>query len=143
MIDVPAENRSEETYLPITNHKVCYLVQPAVCQESGRGLAELAAKRLLTLVPRVRIFFFFSSALKMEAIRSSETSVKRISTRRLLTLVLRLRIFFFILLPLRWRRYVPPKRLLTQYLHGATSQKTAFFIVTAMKNSDLTFADFV
>jgi hypothetical protein len=27
---------------------------------------------------------------------------------------------------------------LTQYLHGATSQKTAFFIVTAVKNSNLT-----
>jgi hypothetical protein len=31
------------------------------------------------------------------------------------------------LLPWRWRRYVPPKRRLTPYLHGATSQKTAFF----------------
>jgi hypothetical protein len=29
--------------------------------------------------------------------------------------------------PWRWRRYVPPKRRLTPYLHGATSQKTAFF----------------
>jgi hypothetical protein len=27
----------------------------------------------------------------------------------------------------RWRWYVPPKRRFTQYLHGATSQKTAFF----------------
>jgi hypothetical protein len=26
--------------------------------------------------------------------------------------------FFFFLLPWRWRWYVPPKRLLTQYLHG-------------------------
>jgi hypothetical protein len=26
----------------------------------------------------------------------------------------------------RWRRYVPPKCRLTQDLHGATSQKTAF-----------------
>jgi hypothetical protein len=32
------------------------------------------------------------------------------------------------LLRWRWRRYVPPKRRLTPYLHGATSQKTAFFI---------------
>jgi hypothetical protein len=31
----------------------------------------------------------------------------------------------------------PPKRRLTQYLHGATSQKTAFFIVTAVKTSNL------
>jgi hypothetical protein len=41
----------------------------------------------------------------------------------LLTLVPRSRNF----LPWRWRRYVPPKRWFTQELHGATSQKTAFF----------------
>jgi hypothetical protein len=45
----------------------------------------------------------------------------------------------FFLLPWRWRRYVPPKRQLTQYLHGVTSQMTAFFIVTAVKTSNLTF----
>jgi hypothetical protein len=28
----------------------------------------------------------------------------------------------------RWRQYVPPKRRFTQDLHGATSQKMAFFI---------------
>jgi hypothetical protein len=33
-----------------------------------------------------------------------------------------------IFLPLRWRRYVPPKRRFTQDLHGITSQKTAFFL---------------
>jgi hypothetical protein len=33
---------------------------------------------------------------------------------------------------------VPPKRRFTQDLHGATSQKTAFFIVTAVKTSNLT-----
>jgi hypothetical protein len=44
---------------------------------------------------------------------------------RLLTLVPRSRIF----LPWRWRRYVPPKRRFTQDLHGATSQKTAFFLI--------------
>jgi hypothetical protein len=41
----------------------------------------------------------------------------------LLTLVPRSRIF----LPWRWRRYVPPKRRFTQDVHGAISQKTAFF----------------
>jgi hypothetical protein len=41
----------------------------------------------------------------------------------LLTLVHRSRIF----LPWRWRRYVPPKRRLTQDLHSATSQKTTLF----------------
>jgi hypothetical protein len=35
------------------------------------------------------------------------------------------------------RRYVPPKRRFIQDLHGATSQKTAFFIVTAVKISNL------
>jgi hypothetical protein len=35
-------------------------------------------------------------------------------------------------------RYIPPKRRLTQYLHYATSQKTAFFIVTAVNTSNLT-----
>jgi hypothetical protein len=54
--------------------------------------------------------------------------------RHLLTLVPRSRIF----LPWRWRRYVPPKRRFKQDLHGATSQKTAFFIVTAVKISNLT-----
>jgi hypothetical protein len=41
------------------------------------------------------------------------------------TLVPRSRIF----MPWGWRPYVPPKRRLTQYLHGAPSQKTTFFIV--------------
>jgi hypothetical protein len=50
------------------------------------------------------------------------------------TLVLRSRI----LLPWRWRRYVPPKRRSTQDLHSATSQKTTFFMVTAVKASKLT-----
>jgi hypothetical protein len=35
------------------------------------------------------------------------------------------------------RRYVPPKRWLLQQPHGVISQKTAFFIVTSMKTSDL------
>jgi hypothetical protein len=41
--------------------------------------------------------------------------------------------------PWRWRRYIPPKRRFTQELHGATSQKTAFFIVTSMKTSNLSY----
>jgi hypothetical protein len=36
------------------------------------------------------------------------------------------------------QRYVPPKRRFLQELHGATSQKTPFFIVTAVKTSNLT-----
>jgi hypothetical protein len=41
-------------------------------------------------------------------------------------------------LPWRWRRYVPSKRRFTQDLHSATSEKMAFFIVTAVKTSNLT-----
>jgi hypothetical protein len=45
----------------------------------------------------------------------------------LLTLGPRSRIFsFFVLLPWRWRQYVPAKRRFMLYLHGAISQKTAF-----------------
>jgi hypothetical protein len=43
-----------------------------------------------------------------------------------------------IFLPWRWRRYIPPKRRFTQDLHGVRSQKTAFFIVTAVITSNLT-----
>jgi hypothetical protein len=43
----------------------------------------------------------------------------------------------------RWRRYVPPKRRFTHDLHSATSQKTAFFIVTAVKTSNLIFTTFI
>jgi hypothetical protein len=41
------------------------------------------------------------------------------------------------LLGINLRLYVPPKRRFTQDQHGATSQKTAFFIVTAVKTSNL------
>jgi hypothetical protein len=41
--------------------------------------------------------------------------------------------------PWRWRLYVRPKRWFTQDLHDATSQKTAFFIVTAVKTSNLAY----
>jgi hypothetical protein len=37
----------------------------------------------------------------------------------------------------RWLQF-PPKRRFTQDLHGSTTQKTAFFIVTAVKTSNLT-----
>jgi hypothetical protein len=37
------------------------------------------------------------------------------------------------------KKYIPPKRRLTKYLHGATSQKTAFFTVIAVKTSNLKF----
>jgi hypothetical protein len=40
--------------------------------------------------------------------------------------------------PWWWRSKVPPKRRFLQEAHGVTSQKTAFFIVTAVKTSNLT-----
>jgi hypothetical protein len=46
------------------------------------------------------------------------------------------------LIPWRWMRYVPLKRRLTQYLHGATSKNTAFLIVTAMNTSTLACLSF-
>jgi hypothetical protein len=38
----------------------------------------------------------------------------------------------------RRRRQVPPKRRFLQEPHGITTQKTPFFIVTAVKTSNLT-----
>jgi hypothetical protein len=45
-------------------------------------------------------------------------------------------------LPWKCRRYFPPKRRLTQDLHGATSQKAAFLILTPVKTSNLTYVFF-
>jgi hypothetical protein len=56
------------------------------------------------------------------------------SASHLLTLVPRSRIF----LTWRWRRHVPPKRRFTRDLHGAISQKSAFFIITTVKTSNPT-----
>jgi hypothetical protein len=42
------------------------------------------------------------------------------------------------LLPWRWRRHGPPKRRFIINPHVATSQKTAFFVVTTMKTSNPT-----
>jgi hypothetical protein len=41
--------------------------------------------------------------------------------------------------PWRWRRYVPPKRRLTQVLHSATSKKTTFFSVSDCSLLDIFF----
>jgi hypothetical protein len=47
--------------------------------------------------------------------------------------------WYYFLRPWRWRRYVPPKRLLQlNRLHGVTSQKMILFITTAVKTSNLT-----
>jgi hypothetical protein len=43
-----------------------------------------------------------------------------------------------ILVTLMKTALIPPKRQFLQELHGATSQKTPFFIVTAVKTSNLT-----
>jgi predicted RNA binding protein YcfA (HicA-like mRNA interferase family) len=74
----------------------------------------------------------YSFTPKVEAIRSSETSVSTRSTWRHIP-------EDGIHLPRRWRRYVPPKRRFAQDLHCVTSQKTAFFIVTAVKTSNLIY----
>jgi hypothetical protein len=59
------------------------------------------------------------------------------SASHLLTLVPHSWIF----LPWRWRWHIPSKRRFTQDLHGATPQKMAFFIVTAVKTSNHTLGD--
>jgi hypothetical protein len=43
----------------------------------------------------------------------------------------------------RWRLYVPPKRQFLQEQLCVTSQKTAFFVVTAVKTSNLTCKYFI
>jgi hypothetical protein len=42
------------------------------------------------------------------------------------------------IIKITWRRYVPPKRRFLQEPHGVTYQKTALFIFTAVKTSNLT-----
>jgi hypothetical protein len=64
----------------------------------------------------------------------SEERIAVCNCLQLFSLSLRLRIFLFFLLPWRWRRFVPPKRRLTQHLHGATSQTTAFFMKNTVHN---------
>jgi hypothetical protein len=56
------------------------------------------------------------------------------SSSHLFTLVPRSQIF----LSWRWSRHVPPKRRFSQDLHGATSQKTTFFVLTAVVTSSPT-----
>jgi hypothetical protein len=62
--------------------------------------------------------------------------------------VFRLLVTAIVLLPCRflstwwWRRYVPKKRRFLQEPHGVTSQKTPFFIATAVKTSNLTYWTF-
>jgi hypothetical protein len=46
-------------------------------------------------------------------------------------------------LPWRWRRHFPAKRRFLKEPYGETSQKTPFFIVTAVKTSNLTSKDIV
>jgi hypothetical protein len=67
----------------------------------------------------------------------TDVSEERIaSCNHLLPLVPRSWIF----LPWRWSRYVLPKRRFTQDLHCATFQNTAFFIVTTVTTSTVTFS---
>jgi hypothetical protein len=73
-------------------------------------------------------------SFKLQTLPTINTKYSLWIRSHLLTLVPRSRIF----LPWRWRRYVPPIRRFTQDLHGDTSQKTTFFIVTAAKTSNLT-----
>jgi hypothetical protein len=79
---------------------------------------------------RIASIFRVEKSASEEPARASGCRVWRV----LLKLVPRSRNF----LPWRWRRYVSPKCRFTQDLHGATSHKTAFFLVTVVKTSHLT-----
>jgi hypothetical protein len=76
------------------------------------------------------------SSLNMEAICSSETSVHTRSTRLQPAAHAGSSLVAFSTLKMKAIRSA--KRRFTQDLHGATSQKTTFFIVTAVKTSNLT-----
>jgi hypothetical protein len=78
-----------------------------------------------------RVFLVRTDVLEERII--SITRVKRIGAL-LLTLFLARRF----LSSWWWRRYLHRKRPFLQQPHGVTSQKTAFFIATAVKTSNLT-----
>jgi hypothetical protein len=80
--------------------------------------------------PRNSVFWDVAPCRSCVNRRFGGTYRLHLACSHLLTLVPLSRIY----LPWRWRRYVPPKHRLTQDLHGATSQKMAFFIVTAVRN---------
>jgi hypothetical protein len=65
-----------------------------------------------------------ASIFRVEKSANEEPARAGADCSHLLSLVPRSLIF----VPWRWKRYVPPKRRFTQALHGATSQKTAYFI---------------
>jgi hypothetical protein len=72
------------------------------------------------------------------AVTRNEARCEEISSQRV---SLRLTAKFLVLRflsPWWWKRYVPPKRRFLQDPHGVTSQKTQFFIVTAVNTSNLT-----
>jgi hypothetical protein len=60
-------------------------------------------------------------------------------TRIFITVLRTIHLLMLVPLPWKWRRCFPPKRRFTHYLLGAKSQKMTFFIVTAVKTSDLTY----
>jgi hypothetical protein len=95
--------------------------------------AKLATLQLTHCVPASMRFPFVSLNTPHEEVCWLQQSCRRFEGTYRLKLVPCSRIFQ----PWRWRRYVPPKRRFTQDPHGATSQKTAFFIVTAVKTSNL------
>jgi hypothetical protein len=130
----PTKNLSQYNWCPDKIQTVCLLNTPS---DKLYCLSQLA-HRVDQTIPRHRNVSNVSWPLAQLSENNKNAIfwdvAPCISCVNLLTLVPRSRIF----LHWRWRRYVPPKRRFTQDLHGATSQKTAFFIVTAVKTSNIT-----
>jgi hypothetical protein len=79
-----------------------------------------------------------ASIIRVTRIGKLGTSLAVTSSRRTLQRNTMLFLVSRFLSPCWWRRYVHPKRRFLQEPHGLTSQKTTFFIVTALKTSNLT-----
>jgi hypothetical protein len=74
----------------------------------------------------------------LEELSASFIRVSRISELGITLAVTSVFLVHWFLSPWWRRRYVTPKRRFLQEPHGVTSQKTQFFIVTAVKTPNLT-----
>jgi hypothetical protein len=118
------------------SHNERAVISPA-SQTDGEPLIQLLWSQWLHMPP-LGCFHFCYPMAKWDTLWRKEPWTRWLAAATVCSYLLTLVPRSWIFLPWSWRRYVPPKRRLTQDLHGATSQKTAFFIVTAVKTSNLT-----